>query len=705
MDKNRDRIKEFSKKLSSISIMKVLAGALSLFLLSFLLSYALLGQDRSFDAVSRVKHWVVPSDTFGLAVILDGCENTESCYAYFTVNNSFKKTKREGDFLDLSKQIPKNLDRTAFVTMRFEVNVTDEIYDGITDALVINFPDIAYLKADSYWNGRFNRRAFNAERFALIVDKDQIEKGKATVDVVLEVDPINAEKIVNWHESFFIADNSDYTNYIKQLTLIQLGQGEQIGMIARIALAALMLLFFVILDGSESVLGLSLAMGFESAGMCFGNVSLKHQWITSSSFWNVTKLSFYCLSDFIGLYFLLYISGRKRFNIWFWLGVGAIVGLFYGITMTFFSEYVPWISSFWIPRVLSTSGVGIGFCIVAIFQSFRAKDRDMWKTVAIFFAIAGMGVVVIEAVGSIFPGFEDNPQVITLMGVGKSVKAYVLALSGLAAIASMRHELRILEAEREKARKMAHELQLGREMQQALLQVPDLPEGVEVSVSHVPAAYVSGDTYFFDWNSKNQVLTVLLNDVPGHGLQAALKAYACNVIAKTVWGQGTLTHDRRQFRSLFPLYQEQVVAMLKHQDDASPFNAFTGIEVFIRQQMAVVYRSNYNEALVISPDPAGAKIDVLSSRSGQFVEVPLKPGVCFLFLSDGLIPNSKIQKQFLDQLKVAFADNSALAKGELTSQEILNVMLDPQKMKLSDIDDDRTIIILRWNGKALTAVA
>jgi hypothetical protein len=506
-------------------------------------------------------------------------------------------------------------------------------------------------------------------------------------------------------EAFFLTTNREYNNYSKQLTLIQLGQGEQIGMIARVALAALMLLFFVILDGSESALGLSLAMGFEAAGMCFGNVSLKHQWIITSPFFNVTKLTFYTLSDFIGLYFLLYISGMRKFSISFWLLVGGCVGLTYGIAMTYFDESIPYITSFWIPRILLTTGVGIVFCLIEIVKSFGRKERDLWKTVAIVFAIAGMGVVVLEAVGSMFPGFDENDQITTIMAVGKAVKAYVLALSGLAAIASMRKELRGLEAEREKARKMVHELQLGREMQQALLQVPALPQGVEVSVSHIPAAYVSGDTYFFDWNEKNQVLTVLLNDVPGHGLQAALKAYACNVIAKTVWSQGKLTHDRRIFRSLFPVYQEQVVQMLKHQDDSMPFNAFTGVEIFLRQQTAVVYRSNYNEAVVMTPGERGVEISVLACRSGDYIEVPLRPGTCFLLVSDGLIQNSKAQKQFVDQLSTAFKGNMSLGAGILTAKDILDVVLDPEKIHLSDVDDDRTILILRWTGRALVAAA
>ena len=696
---------EVKKQLSHLSFAKILAGALSLFLLSFLLSYALLGRDRSFDAVGRIKHWLVSTEHFGLSVATEGCDSSESCYTFIKNRAQFEDVSREGSNMDLSAKIPSSLGKNAFVMLRFGISITDDIIDDVTDALVVSFPDISYNRADVYWNGHFEKRSFGADRFFIAIDKARLVKGHGIVEVLLEVEPVDASGFINWHEAFFLTTNKEYNNYFKQLTLIQLGQGEQIGMIARVALAALMLLFFVILDGSESALGLSLAMGFEAAGMCFGNVSLKHQWIVSSPLINVTKLTFYTLSDFIGLYFLLYIAGKRKFSIAFWMAIGAVVGLSYGVTMTYFDEQIPMVKSFWIPRVLLTSGVGIVFCLIEIVKSIRKNERDLWKTVAITFAIAGMGVVVLEAVGSMFPGFDDSDQVNTIMAIGKSVKAYVLALSGLAAIASMRKELRGLEAEREKARKMVHELELGRDMQQALLQVPALPQGVEVSVSHIAAAYVSGDTYFFYWNEKNQVLTMLLNDVPGHGLQAALKAYACNVIAKTVWSQGGLMHDRRVFRSLFPVYQEQVVQMLRHQDDSMPFNAFTGVEIFIRQQIAVVYRSNYNEAVVMSPGENGVEISVLACRSGDYIEVPLKPGTCFLLVSDGLIQNSKAQKQFVDQLRTAFAGNMALGEGLLTAKEILDVVLDPEKILLSDVDDDRTILILRWTGLALVAAA
>jgi len=104
----------------------------------------------------------------------------------------------------------------------------------------------------------------------------------------------------------------------------------------------------------------------------------------------------------------------------------------------------------------------------------------------------------------------DPPDL--LMTVERGIESYRLALEN----AQFRKEL--IRRER-----LARELEIAREIQRYILpaRCPE-PIGYEIAVDYHPAREVGGDLYDFDWNPESDVLQLVIGDVSGKSIPAAL---------------------------------------------------------------------------------------------------------------------------------------------------------------------------------------
>lgn len=104
----------------------------------------------------------------------------------------------------------------------------------------------------------------------------------------------------------------------------------------------------------------------------------------------------------------------------------------------------------------------------------------------------------------------DPPDL--LMTVERGLEAYRLSQEN----ARFRKEL--IRRER-----LARELEIAREIQRYILP-PRCPalEGLEIAVEYHPAREVGGDIYDFDWNPKTGMLQIVVGDVSGKSIPAAL---------------------------------------------------------------------------------------------------------------------------------------------------------------------------------------
>jgi sigma-B regulation protein RsbU (phosphoserine phosphatase) len=119
----------------------------------------------------------------------------------------------------------------------------------------------------------------------------------------------------------------------------------------------------------------------------------------------------------------------------------------------------------------------------------------------------------------------DPPDL--LMTVERGIETYRLALEN----AQFRKEL--IRRER-----LLHELEIARDIQRYILPpcCPN-PSGYEVAVEYHPAREVGGDLYDFDWNLETGLLQIVIGDVSGKSIPAALYGAVFSGQLRTLFAQ------------------------------------------------------------------------------------------------------------------------------------------------------------------------
>jgi serine phosphatase RsbU (regulator of sigma subunit) len=119
----------------------------------------------------------------------------------------------------------------------------------------------------------------------------------------------------------------------------------------------------------------------------------------------------------------------------------------------------------------------------------------------------------------------DPPDL--LMTVERGIESYRLTLEN----AQFRKEL--IRRER-----LARELEIAREIQRYILppRCPD-PAGYQIAVEYHPAREVGGDLYDFDWNHENGLLQIVIGDVSGKSIPAALYGAVFSGQVRTLFTQ------------------------------------------------------------------------------------------------------------------------------------------------------------------------
>src|SRR5690606_24674404 len=134
----------------------------------------------------------------------------------------------------------------------------------------------------------------------------------------------------------------------------------------------------------------------------------------------------------------------------------------------------------------------------------------------------------------------------------------------------------------------------------------------------------------------------------GHGVQAALKAFASNMIAKTIWLEDHPDGhevERRKMPSRLQKYDQLVDRLICHSADEIPdFNAMIGAEFMLESHKVELYRANYGFPLLIEPqfDWAESKADCalphwrivsLALPNRTVTELELKAGALLVLVS------------------------------------------------------------------------
>ena len=637
------------------------------------------------------------------------CDSTNNCVE--SMSDRLKPVT-----LDQIDQIKNNQSDSPLLTM-LRLNIDKKSVEKLSNnqVFVIILPDFDYksaqifLGSDQHLNTFFNNR-----KISVTLPSNTLSSSEKFIEIniALQVAPDTERSIAGTRNEAGVLASSqrEFTRYEEYLATKNSRAVGAMGSLSKIAVALFCLLLFLIVDSSPESLGLSLFMGFEALALGIGK-----GWLPLGIFGigGEAILTNFCyqMGDIMKLYFLLQLARIGRPNPFPWLIGGLLISIPYG----FFMQYAQINDLTWvykIPRTRDTlvGTIGCIFCLRALF-SLRKENLPWRKTALLIGALAAAFEVSNSWIAHsefyrIYPSFK------TYFGIFQANIGIMFALSTFLNISTLENRVRMLSRERDQANEIKRQLEIGRSVQKSFLTIPKMPSQLGLSCHHEAAVYVSGDTYFVHWDDHKETLTFLLNDVTGHGVQAALKAFASNTIAKNIWGEGSSDEnhhnfDQRYKGSRLEQYDKMIDQLIcQQQGEAIPdFNAMIGAEFQVKEGVVQLYRANYNFPILIEPEFDWTKKDQdtgtwqarsLAIANRELTEIKLKQGSFLVLLSDGYISSPREEVAFLKHTLQTL--NNSLA--DIDSNELRQSSLSWLQNQKAEKADDRTILVFQWDQKS-----
>lgn len=572
--------------------------------------------------------------------------------------------------------------------------------------VTLSLPGFNFYRADLYIDGTFSGTFYQGQRLAVGLETEALTKktGDLRIEAVFEVLQSDRTLAGNRNqEGVLVASQGEFERYRDFLGTKRANAAGSMGHLSKIVLAIFCLLLFLIVDSSAESYGLALFMGFEAAAMGIGEGWLPIGYLGIDRV-PVFVNFFYQMGDILKLFFLMQMARVGKVSAVPWLIIGAVVSVPYGFFMEYAGQHdITWVYK--IPRSRDTfvGVVGAAVCLAAVY-AIRGKSLP-WRRAALLIAATAAAFEVINTWIAHSDLMRIYPQMKTLFTVFQANCGYLFALSTFLNISTLENRVKSLTAAAARADAIERELEIGQIVQRALLRPPELPGTVDLLCHHEAALYVSGDTYYAHWDRTRHVVSFLVSDVTGHGVQAALKASACNVLAKTLWEvDPTGQIDRfgagegRRLAELDRLTQKLMVEM-----DAIPdFNSLCGCEFNLQTGRLAIYRSNFTFPIVVSPreafDEHEAPVlgefwapEVVASRNQEIVFKQLKRGSFVLLMSDGFMESSRDYKQFNEYLRRQLAHRET----NVTVKSMTDMILRHEAFNRK-LTDDRTLMVFQW---------
>ena len=593
----------------------------------------------------------------------------------------------------------RQADETRYI--RLKLTIPAKRWESLSEflTLTISMPNMKYNRAEIYLNNVKQRSFFLSRPINFPFETKGKQGQPLEVDVLLE--STKAEPFaVGVTQPAFISTQSEFEKFGEHLLLQRSGRGNWIAVVSRITLALFAIGLFLLIDSSSESLGLALFMGFEALG-----IAAKYGWLPLSGlgpWWDIFAASFFTNVGMIfRVYFYINLARIAGTSLHKWI-FGAII---WSVPMAFYAmesgnKTDSLYHVIYAAGLLVTALIGMAVCLRS-YLYIRGKSLH-WRHMALLSAaIAGIPSVLLS-LDTIFPTFISGTGVIDTINTLNFNSGFVLALSAFFNISSLENRVKTLSLVQLKAKQLEMELELARSVQKQHMRVPKMPDQISVDCFQSAASYVSGDTYFFHWDENKNVFTFLLNDVTGHGVQAALKATICNVIAELVWDQdsGYARGERKEFR--IARYNELICKYLSERFQVEDLHSICGGEFLLETGRLRLYRSNAPSPLILQPvlqqDEKDIKYEVLNVplRHQTVSDVQLSPGAVVILMSDGILFSSREQANISRRLNDL---GSTLAGDDLSLEQVKSVITTMVEESSKSIDDDKTLLMFKWHPK------
>lgn len=239
--------------------------------------------------------------------------------------------------------------------------------------------------------------------------------------------------------------------------------------------------------------------------------------------------------------------------------------------------------------------------------------------------------------------------------------------------------------------RLARELEIAREIQRYILPVrcPE-PEGFEIAVEYHPAREVGGDLFDFDWNPADGKLQIVVGDVSGKSIPAALYGAVFSGHLRTLFGQSLSPAEilSRANASLISRYQvSNFIAVICLQVDPR-----LGAGQVANSGMPFPYLVRAGE--VMRPQAAGIPLGLIEDSAYEQVALQIENGDLLVLASDGVTdamdPDGRMydEHRFVDSLRRHSSESAASLASSLY-REICEFTHN------ADVHDDITILALR----------
>jgi serine phosphatase RsbU (regulator of sigma subunit) len=272
----------------------------------------------------------------------------------------------------------------------------------------------------------------------------------------------------------------------------------------------------------------------------------------------------------------------------------------------------------------------------------------------------------------------DPPDL--LMTVERGLEAHRLAVEN----ARFRKEL--IRRER-----LARELEIAREIQRYILppQCP-APDGYEMAVEYHPAREVGGDLYDFDWDSGSRTLQILIGDVSGKSIPAALYGAVFSGQVRSLFGHALSPSEILSFLNTNLIARYQVsnyiaVAYLR-------LNLDSGTGAFANGGMPFPYL--VREGCVTRLEVSGVPLGLMAGVTYDEIPLDLRKGDTLLLTSDGTTDAVNLEGEMYDTGRFIQAIRSHSL--EEVSGLVRNLYQDVSAFAgNAEVSDDVTILALR----------
>lgn len=641
---------------------------------------------KAFD--NNRQTWVVSS------VLQSSCTEWELCLK--SLQDAPKRIIPYSDLTQPWREIDKGISDSEPVLISIQTTIDRAAWRSFFDfgykRYFVGMPTGWYEQARAYVNGEYVGKYLKNNRIG--------------IPVVLEQDPgdirIQVIYLKKWNysglfepegEPLLLTTPGEYNAWVRMLVMRSASRGNWVADLAFIVLAVFFLLLYLFVDSSPEVGGLALFVSLDAFSR-----SLGYGWLPVPYTDQLGDMSD-SASQVMRLYFLLQLGRLGSTKIGPWL----IFAFIYSI----FASAGSWVNALGWPVIedrvyeinvwfgLGVALIGIG---ISVPTAINLKNKRLpWRQWALVIAALACFLQVAAYLNHIVPSLAGYTMFFQVRSIILPLSVYLLASSAFVNISTLENRVRMLSTAKAKNEMIEKELQLGRLVQNAYMKIPNLPADIDMSCHFEAAFYVSGDAYFVHWDPETKRLAVILGDMTGHGVHAALKATTLQVIARTIFRDPMRRSG--DLGSRFMVYEQTLRSFLRESWGDGDLPTFLGVELDIITGRAVAHRANFPFPILIVQDEMGHwDVKVWADHTESLDSKSMGKKVFVVSATDGIISSSKNLHRFTKKLKLKLNESI-----DVDSSRIKEFLLTLTAESEPQILDDRTMVVFGLNSPKTAA--